>query len=56
MVGDDRVKLLQGGGHFEGRPSMIGLGGVRLGRMGLRWGVRLEALRFNRATIENYDM
>ena len=42
MVGDDRVKLLQGGGHFEGRPSMIGLGGVRLGRMGLRWGVRLE--------------
>ena len=45
MIGSSFCK---GVGHIEGRPSMIGLGGVRLSRMGLKGGVRL-------ATIENYD-
>ena len=57
VAGDDRVKLLHSVGHFEGRPSMIGLGEVMLPRMGLRGEVRfyLIARVMVTGTTEDYD-
>ena len=39
MIGSS---FCEGVGHIEGRPSMIGLGGVRAPKMRLRGGIKLQ--------------